>query len=311
MMPARLRVAPDAACALNRMHAGSDSCIGRRFNRSRRSFRPVSDNALTKLAATHAVPTALSLSAEFPPTLAVAAPTRAVLRPGARLPATALLTPLLLVLALLLVVAAFGLDERLADALYAWQGHRWALRHAWITDTLVHRAGRAISLLAWLATLGTWLASLRVARWRAWRRPLGYLLLSTLLAATLIAWAKARTNMDCPWDLQRYGGDRPFVGLLDARPGALARGHCFPAAHAGTGYAWVALYFFVAQVRPRWRRAALLPGLLAGAVFGLSQQLRGAHFLSHDLSALALCWVVAALLYRAFWPPAERMAGTP
>lgn len=223
-----------------------------------------------------------------------------------QLPLVTLLAPLLLIALALLVDAAFGLDQRLADALYAWQGHRWALRHAWLTEAMVHRVGRIASLLAWLAMLGAWLGALRMPRWKRWRRPLGYLLLSTLLSAALIAWTKALTNMDCPWDLLRYGGDRPFVGLFAARPPWLERGHCFPAAHAGTGYAWVALYFFLTVVRPRWRMTGLLAGLGVGLVFGAAQQLRGAHFLSHDLSALALCWAVAALLYRTFWPKTGR-----
>jgi membrane-associated PAP2 superfamily phosphatase len=36
-----------------------------------------------------------------------------------------------------------------------------------------------------------------------------------------------------------------------------------------------------------------------GMVFGLSQQLRGAHFLSHDLWTAALCWLVAVAVHAA------------
>ena len=39
-------------------------------------------------------------------------------------------------------------------------------------------------------------------------------------------------------------------------------------------------------------------GLAAGAVFGLAQQLRGAHFLSHDIASLAVCWAVACCVDR-------------
>jgi membrane-associated PAP2 superfamily phosphatase len=39
-------------------------------------------------------------------------------------------------------------------------------------------------------------------------------------------------------------------------------------------------------------------GLAAGLIFGLAQQLRGAHFLSHDLWALAISWLVALALHR-------------
>jgi membrane-associated PAP2 superfamily phosphatase len=38
-------------------------------------------------------------------------------------------------------------------------------------------------------------------------------------------------------------------------------------------------------------------------VFGISQQLRGAHFISHDLAAIAICWTCAVALHRLFWRP--------
>lgn len=37
--------------------------------------------------------------------------------------------------------------------------------------------------------------------------------------------------------------------------------------------------------------------LLQNGVFGAAQQLRGAHFLSHDLWTLATCWTVSLLLF--------------
>lgn len=215
--------------------------------------------------------------------------------------------PLCVAALLLALDVAFGLDQRLADALYAWQGHHWALRHALVTEGLLHRAGRFASLFAWLAVLGAWVASLRSVRAQAWRKPLAYLLLSTLVSTALIAWMKSWSSVDCPWDLLRYGGSHPMLGMFDARPSGLrGGGHCFPAAHAGSGYAWVALSFCLGMVRPRWRNAGLMLGLSVGAVFGFVQQLRGAHFLSHDLVSLALCWSVAALLHRAFWPATSR-----
>jgi membrane-associated PAP2 superfamily phosphatase len=37
-----------------------------------------------------------------------------------------------------------------------------------------------------------------------------------------------------------------------------------------------------------------------GLLFGFSQQLRGAHFLSHDLWTLAICWGTALGLFLWF-----------
>src|SRR3546814_13809021 len=59
------------------------------------------------------------------------------------------------------------------------------------------------------------------------------------------------------------------------------------------------LFFFFGGTRPQWRWKGLVAGLCAGLVFGVSQQLRGAHFASHDAWTLLVCWLVALLLHRA------------
>lgn len=218
-------------------------------------------------------------------------------------------------LALLLAMdRAWGLDLRLADALYAWQGHHWALKDAFTTEVVIHRIGRTLSLAGWCAAACAWAWCVRQPQVRAWRTPLAYLVLAVLLSTLLVAWVKAWSNMDCPWDLARYGGIRPFISLFDIRPLGLERGRCFPAAHAGAGYAWVALYYFLCVVRPAWRFRGLALGLGTGVLFGVSQQLRGAHFLSHDLWTLVICWTTCTALYRSLWPagpvapPAPRAA---
>ena len=81
---------------------------------------------------------------------------------------------------------------------------------------------------------------------------------------------------------------------------------CFPAGHASAGYAWVALYFFFLATRPAWRWRGLAIGLATGAVFGISQQLRGAHFLSHDIFAMIICWGVALGSYYMLYPAVRR-----
>lgn len=183
-------------------------------------------------------------------------------------------------------------DSWLADRIYAAGGHAWALHsNAWVEHGL-HVIGKRVSALAWLLVVVAWLWSLRGSRMAAWRRPLGYLALSMLLATGAVALAKTVTAIDCPWNLVRYGGTHAYRGLFDAHPAA-AGGSCFPAGHASAGYAWIALYFFFAAAHPQWRWIGLGIGLAAGVVFGAAQQLRGAHFLSHDLTSLAICWVVA------------------
>lgn len=207
--------------------------------------------------------------------------------------------PLLTLLALSALTMGLGGDFWIADRWYALEGGRWALENAYLTEHVIHRFGRDASTAAWLGVFAFWIFARSRTALEPLRRPLGYLLLATLLAVALASGLKSVTNMDCPWDLIRYGGDNSFFGLFATRPPGLERGVCFPAGHASGGYAWVALYFFFLQVRPRLRWAGLATGLGVGLLFGFSQQLRGAHFLSHDVWTLAISWFVALTLYLA------------
>lgn len=195
-------------------------------------------------------------------------------------------------------------DVHVARRLLAWQGGSWALKHDPWLEAGLHRGGRWLAASAWLGLLAFVASRWRDPAARSWRRPALALLLSVLACAVLAAWLKSATRMDCPWDLAGLGGTRPFVPLFAARPAGLPKAACFPAAHAAVGYAWVALYFFAARVSPRWRWRALGVGVAAGLLFGFAQQLRGAHFVSHDAASLMLCWSVAFAVDR--WVAAPR-----
>ena len=135
-------------------------------------------------------------------------------------------------------------------------------------------------------------------------------MLAVALGTGVVSLLKSLTNMDCPWDLARYGGSREFIGLFATRPAVMPRGVCFPGGHSSAGFAWVSLYFVALMMRPAWRWRGLAVGLLAGGLFGVSQQLRGAHFLSHDLWTLATCWAVSLGLYLLIEPVRLRERST-
>ena len=187
-----------------------------------------------------------------------------------------------------------GGDLWIADHIYRWQGGRWALRDAWLLSTLLHDGGRRLSGVCWLAAVAAWAAG---GRWMVpyhWRRPLGYLAATVLASTLIVSLLKHFSGVDCPWDLLLYGGTRTY--LTPFSPASLgAPGACFPAGHASAGFAWVAAGFALAA-RPRRARLAWGLALAAGLAFGITQQLRGAHFLSHDIWTAALCWAVAAAM---------------
>src|SRR5690606_20913955 len=196
-------------------------------------------------------------------------------------------------LALNVLLLGFGGDFWFADRIYALQGNDWHWRHAFLAESVLHLGGRRFSALAWLLVVAACGASFVDPALRVRRAALGKLALSVLASTSIVALLKRWSSVQCPWSLSRYGGALPHVGM--------PAGHCFPAGHASAGYAWLALYFFFLAVRPAWRWHGLGVGLGLGLTFGIAQQLRGAHFLSHDLWAAAICWAVALLVDRA-WP---------
>lgn len=212
-----------------------------------------------------------------------------------------LLAPLGMAVLLFSLTYGVGLDFTLASALYQMQGESWLLQHHWLTETLLHRHVRTLNEIVVLTLLACWL-------WRHFARKdqskkqqaLGILLLSLLLSFAAVAVLKRLLPMECPWDLQHFGGSSAFWGLFATRPDSVPATQCFPAGHASIGFAWLALYYYWYEVTPQKAWQGLLIGASAGLLLGFVQQLRGAHFISHDIATAAICWLIATVLYLWF-----------
>jgi len=197
----------------------------------------------------------------------------------------------------ILLIDYAGLDIWLAKILFQYEGMAWSLKHHWLTENVIHKGGRLLNYIGVVAVLAL------TIYWRVTKAPALQLKASLKLCLSLalsficINYLKTITNIDCPWDLSIFGGDMPYIHLLADKPDQLPLARCFPAGHASAGYAWISLYYFFSRVSPRWKWPSLIVGITLGLVFGLSQQLRGAHFLSHDLTTLFLCWFIAFCVF--------------
>ena len=194
----------------------------------------------------------------------------------------------LLALALLLGWDALGLDLPLARWFGSPQGFAWRGQPALVL--LLHELPRWLSGVLLLGLLA---AALRPwGGWRAWTPGERWqLVLSVASAMALVTLFKRLSYTSCPWDLAEFGGVAAYVshwqwGLRDG-----GAGHCFPAGHAAVGFAYLAGWQVLRRKLPAGQAMHWLVAiLLAGLVLGLSQQLRGAHYMSHTLWSAWICW---------------------
>jgi membrane-associated PAP2 superfamily phosphatase len=193
---------------------------------------------------------------------------------------------------------ASGLDRTLAR----WFGsaHGFPLQGHWFLTRVMHDGARSLS---WLLVVGLCLAvwwpvgALERLDFSA-RLQLAVTALAGALAVSLI---KGISATSCPWDLADFGGIARYVPHWRLMVHDGGPGHCFPAGHASSGFAFVGGFFVFRPVDQRLALVWLVLALLAGLLLGLGQQLRGAHFMSHTLWTAWICWS-AALLVEAAWP---------
>jgi membrane-associated PAP2 superfamily phosphatase len=203
------------------------------------------------------------------------------------------------------LVSAFALlelgqfDRPIAHALFFAADRGWLGEGSgdWWAHGLLHSAGRWVVRGVAIAALVAWALSFKVARLAPWRRETLYVFVAIAAATALVGTLKVLTNVDCPWDLSGFGGDRPYIALFADRPDYLPRAQCFPGAHSSSGFALMSLYFALRGRRRRAARWALALGIGVGVAFSIGQQARGAHFLTHDLTSAALVWWVLLAFY--------------
>ena len=174
------------------------------------------------------------------------------------------------------------------------------MRKDWVYSRVFHEGGKIVILSVAISAFCGFLASFHWNRLHPLRWPLLYTSLCIALTSTVVGILKQCTNRYCPWDMLCYGGKVPYTTLLDGTPAPFTNGHGWPAGHAAPALALCCLYI-VAQARDvkhpvRW----LLPCVLIGGLFAWVQQVRGAHFVSHNLWSAMISWMIALCLARFF-----------
>lgn len=205
-----------------------------------------------------------------------------------------LVLPSVLFVGVLIAIEWFQLDRLLAGFIYDNDLHSWSLRSNYLLEEVIHKDGRLLFALMIVSLIALYFTP----RYKMHKRPLAFLILSVLISVISINLIKKISGVPCPWSVDEFGGTQHIMHWFNGFNG---QSGCFPAGHASAGYAWVALYFFALVQRRSLRFHGLFFGLGLGFIYGFAQELRGAHFLSHDIWTAAICWVVPAALFHPFF----------
>ena len=136
--------------------------------------------------------------------------------------------------------------------------------------------------------------------------------LGLALIPLIVGNIKKFTNIYCPNQLALYSGEYPHFRIFEEKTadfkqlqcqksphgeilhGECDKGQCFPAGHPVTAFALVILFFALKSTF--WRYFWLVSSISLGWVLGAYQMLKGAHFFSHVLVSMILCFLVAAII---------------
>lgn len=192
---------------------------------------------------------------------------------------------------LLLAWDASGLDLPMAHWFGGPQG--FSLQENWLLTTVLHDGARRLAwCLALLLCVGVWIPISGLKK-LPFNRRLQFAV-TTLLAVTLVSSLKVISATSCPYALSQFGGVAHYTShwvTLFQRDGG--SGGCFPAGHASSGFAFLGGYFVFRNTDPVQAKRWLIGALVAGLVFGIAQQMRGAHFMSHTMWSAWVCWCTA------------------
>lgn len=189
---------------------------------------------------------------------------------------------------------------------------RFPLAHDFFWQDILHDGFRNIMRPIQIASFIAFAISLFWLRAKAMRKYFGYFWLTSMLSAALVAALKSGSGRVCPAQLIEFGGTIAYQPLWSGVV-ELAGARCWPGGHVLHAFTLLPVYFVL--WRMGYARAsviALSAILILGLALNLTQIVRGAHFLSHNLWSLWLCWTMALVLDRVWqWSARKRYVRSP
>jgi membrane-associated PAP2 superfamily phosphatase len=206
------------------------------------------------------------------------------------------------VLALLILITIYfelsNLDVLVQDFFYRAKDSTWLVdRDDPIKRLIFYSGAKKVIIFFGLGVLAIFILSYKKSGLIKYRRQLLLIVLSLIFVPAIVAGAKSVTNTYCPWDLELYGSDKPYVKLFEAYPEDFTQERppkCYPAGHPTGGFAFMVLFFVFKSRKARFTGLAFAISL--GWTMGTYQMLKGAHFISHIFTSMLASWLVILMV---------------
>ena len=203
------------------------------------------------------------------------------------------------------------LDILFANLFFDASQQRFPLREQWFFAIFVHHWVKWFLIAAGIFLIALTSVDslyLRISFIHKNKKQYFVVVASFLLIPLAISSLKKISIHACPWDLQLYGGVAPYIRFLDSLPAGVPLGHCFPAGHISSALWLCSLAVLFLPKQPKKAALVFAGGLLFAFFLGFAQQMRGAHFLTHNLWSVWWALVIICVLLRIFMREAKSAA---
>ncbi len=217
---------------------------------------------------------------------------------------------ILILILIIFIFEFFDLDFKFQNLFFNQSTKKWLLNKEEnkILHLIFYDGIKILIILFGVVNLGIFIFSYFKAKLIKFRFECLYIVLCLAVIPSVIALIKSYSNVYCPYELEIYNGDKPYIKTFEKMSAwqkrkTTDRGKGYPAGHASGGFALLCL-FYVFKKR-KHQILGLFIGLVFGWIMGIYQVLRGAHFLSHNfmtwLIAIISMHFIYILLANYFW----------
>jgi membrane-associated PAP2 superfamily phosphatase len=194
-----------------------------------------------------------------------------------------------------------NIDIFVQEFFYDEVTQKWLLSHqkGSLLDTLFYTGIKKVIIVFGVFILFLYLYSFKdsVQTLKEYRRGLLIVWLSIVIVPLIIGVLKSVSNVPCPCDFEHFGGEYPYIKVLDAMPQEIIKKFkCYPAGHASGGFALMSLFFLFKEQKNRF--IALGIAVAIGWSMGVYKMLIGHHYLSHTVITMILAWLLILIIYK-------------